>query len=188
MKVKKRVRVRASITRNSYGGYRVVLSNGVYSDYATLEDAQRRADRVNNEDSDYPEYMTVIEEVEDEESNAPAPLVSYWERMEEAHKKRQQEKREAEDRNRKSRKTDEKYIFVVSCLLRGESYTMYLQGETDLTKITAKHGGGFVTTKEEEAKVFQTKASAQKFIDKLSKCWMVKATMRSMKVVRKPRK
>ena len=62
---------------------------------------------------------------------------------------------------------------------------MYLQGETNLTKITKRYGGGFITTKETEAKVFNTKAAAQKFVDTISKCWMVNSLFRDIKVVQK---
>ncbi len=182
-----KVRVTAAITKNQFGGYRVVLSNGVYSDYPTLQDAQRYADYKNNDDADDAEYMYVEEEVVSAQTYQPTSEDLYERRMKES-KEREEKKRIEKENNRKATKTDDKYVFVVSCNLRGESGVVYLQGETDLTKITYKYGGGFITNKQENAKVFQTKASAQKFIDKIEKCWMVNALLRSMKVVRKPRK
>lgn len=187
--MKKKVRVTAAITTNQYGGYRVVLSNGAYSDYPTLQDAQSYANYKNNEDADDPEYMYVDVE-ENYNTDREKELAYYYARKEkekEAREKRKAEQKAREESNRKSKKTDEKYVFVVSCYERGVSGVVYLQGETDLTKITQRYGGGFITTKQKEAKVFQTKAAAQKFIDKIEKCWMVKHLFRSMSVVRKPK-
>ena len=179
----KKVRVTAAITTNKYGGYRVVLSNGVYSDYPTLQDAQRYADYKNNEDADDPEYMYVEENCNDDREKE---LANYYARKEkEAREKRRAERKAREESNRKSKKTDEKYVFVVSCYERGVSGVVYLQGATDLTKITERYGGGFITTKEKEAKVFNTKAAAQKFADTISKCWMVNSLFRDIKVVQK---
>ena len=185
--MKKKVRVTAAITTNQYGGYRVVLSNGAYSDYPTLQDAQSYANYKNNEDADDPEYMYVDVE-ENYNTDREKELAYYYARKEkekEAREKRKAEQKAREESNRKSKKTDEKYVFVVSCYERGVGGVVYLQGATDLTKITQRYGGGFITTKQKEAKVFQTKAAAQKFIDKIEKCWMVKHLFRSMKVVRK---
>lgn len=187
--MKKKVRVTAAITNSPIlkGGYRVVLSNGAYSDYPTLQDAQSYANYKNNEDADDPEYMYVDVE-ENYNTDREKELAYYYARKEKEKKAREERKAQQkarEDSNRKSKKTDEKYVFVVSCYERGVSGVVYLQGETDLTKITQRYGGGFITTKQTEAKVFQTKAAAQKFIDKIEKCWMVKHLFRSMKVVRK---
>ena len=189
--MKKKVRVTAAITISPIlkGGYRVVLSNGAYSDYPTLQDAQSYANYKNNEDADDPEYMYVDVE-ENYNTDREKELAYYYARKEkekEAREKRKAEQKAREESNRKSKKTDEKYVFVVSCYERGVSGVVYLQGETDLTKITQRYGGGFITTKLKEAKVFQTKAAAQKFIDKIEKCWMVKHLFRSMSVVRKPK-
>jgi hypothetical protein len=182
----KKVRVTAAITTNQYGGYRVVLSNGVFSDYPTLEDAQRYANYKNNEDADDPEYMYVKEENYNDDREAE--LANYYARKEkekEARERRRAERKAREESNRKSKKTDEKYVFVVSCYERGVGGVVYLQGETNLTKITKRYGGGFITTKETEAKVFNTKAAAQKFVDTISKCWMVNSLFRDIKVVQK---
>ena len=183
--MKRKVRVTAAITKNRYGGYRVVMSNGVYCDCTNLEDAQRHADYINNEDSDYPQYMEVDAPSYDDSNEQPTP---YYEKIDlsriEAEKRR---KVEAEN-NRKAKKSDDNYVFVVSCQLKGENDVVYLQGETNLTKINEKYGGGFITSKCENAKVFNTKASAQKFIDGISNCWITKRLFRSMKVVRKSKK
>ena len=179
----KKVRVTAAITANKYGGYRVVLSNGVYSDYPTLQDAQSYANYKNNEDADDPEYMYVEDDVHtNSESETSLP---YYERERMAREERKQKQEEREENNRNSKKASDKYIYVVSCNLRGESGVVYLQSETDLTKITKKYGGGLITTKETEAKAFKTKAAAQKHIDNLSKCWVTKSLFRSMNVVQK---
>ena len=187
--MKKKVRVTAAITISPIikGGYRVVLSNGAHSDYATLQDAQRYADYKNNEDADDPEYMyvDVEENCNDDREKELAYYYARKEREKEAREKRKAERKAREESNRKSKKADEKYIFVVSCYERGVSGVVYLQGATDLTKITERYGGGFITTKEAEAKVFNTKAAAQKFIDSVSKCWMVKHLFRDIKVVQK---
>lgn len=185
--MKKKVRVTAAITTNRYGGYRVVLSNGVYSDYPTLADAQSYANYKNNDDADDPEYMYVDVE-ENHNTDREKELANYYARQERERKAREERKRkqkEREENNRKSRKSDDKFVFVVSCILRGESGVVYLQSETDLTKITNKYGGGLITTKETEAKVFKTKAAAQKHIDRFSKCWVINSLFRSMKVVQK---
>ena len=172
--MKKKVRITAAITPNKWGGYRVVQTDGAYS-----------ANWINNEDSDWPRYMEV--EVDDTPSIAEE-VVPYYERIAKERKVREEKKRAEAEKNRKSKKADDKYVFVVSCILRGSNYVVYLQGETNITKIGEKFGGGFITTKVKDAKVFNTKASAQKFIDGVEKCWMVNALFRSMKVVRKAKK
>ena len=189
--MKKKVRVTAAITISPIikGGYRVVLSNGAHSDYPTLQDAQRYADYKNSDDADDPEYMyvEVVENVSDDREKA---LANYYARKEAEKKAREERKAKQAQReadNRKSKKSDDKYVYVVSCYERGVSGVVYMQGSTDLTKITERYGGGFITTKETDAKVFQTKASAQKFIDNISKCWMVNRLFRDIKVVRKAR-
>ena len=182
-----KVRVTASITTNKYGGYRVVLSNGVYSDYPTLYDAQRYANYKNNEDADDPEYMEVKNDRVVTEQTYQPTSEEVYERKRKECEEREAKKQKEEENNRKSKKTDDKYVFVISCLLRGEKVVVYLQSATDLTKIGEKYGGGFITTKCAKAKVFQTKASAQKHIDKLKGCWIVNHLFRSMKVVRKPK-
>jgi hypothetical protein len=105
-----------------------------------------------------------------------------------AREERKRKQTEREQNNRKSRKADEKYVYVVSCYERGMSGVVYLQGETNLTKITNHYGGGFITTKVKEAKIFNTKASAQKYIDTLSKCWVVNHLLKNLNVVRKDKK
>lgn len=189
--MKKKVRVTAAITNSPIikGGYRVVLSNGVYSDYATLQDAQRYADYKNNDDADDPEYMYVDVE-ENYNDNREAELANYYARKEmekKAREERKAQQKAREESNRKSKKSDDKYVYVVSCYERGVGGVVYMQGSTDLTKITERYGGGFITTKEKEAKVFTTKASAQKFIDSVSKCWIVNRLFKNMNVVRKPK-
>lgn len=185
--MKKKVRITAAITPNKWGGYRVVQTDGAYSDHPTLESAQSHANWINNEDSDWPRYMEV--EVDDTPSIAEEnEVIPYYERIAKERKVREEKKRAEAEKNRKSKKADDKYVFVVSCILRGSNYVVYLQGETNITKIGEKFGGGFITTKVKDAKVFNTKASAQKFIDSVEKCWMVNALFRSMKVVRKAKK
>ena len=187
--MKKKVRVIARVVPNANGTWTVVKTNGVKSfPYFSYEDAKRSADYCNNEDSDYPEYMEV--EVEDESDNTRVTpnLEGYYARMERERKAREERKRkqkEREENNRKSRKSNDKFVYVVSCYERGVSGVVYMQGETNLTKITKRYGGGFICTKETEAKVFNTKAAAQKFVDTISKCWMVNSLFRDIKVVQK---
>ena len=47
--------------------------------------------------------------------------------------------------------------------------------------------GGFTTYEAKNAKVFQTKASAQKMVDILTKNYLVKKLYRNLKVVQKKR-
>lgn len=175
-----KVRVTAAITKSQDGFYRVVLSNGVFSDYSTFEDAKRYADYVNNEDADNPEYMEVADEIA-EQTYAPTSEELYERRMKE-RKEREEKKRKIEDGNRKSKKTSEKYVYVISMFERGCKNTEYFKGESDLLKFIS-----FTTTKVEKAKVYQTKASAQKVIDALTKNYMVYKVYKSLKVVQKKR-
>jgi len=97
-------------------------------------------------------------------------------------------KKRIED-NRKSKTIDDKYVYVVSCQIKHITYRSYFKGETDLTKIVGrKWDTNFMTDKEKDAKVFQTKADAQELVDKLNKCWIIAYILRDMKVVRKSRK
>lgn len=174
-----RRRVTAAITANEYGGYRVVLSNGVFSDYPTLEAAQRYANYKNNEDADAPEYMEVKEEGKEDEKVYFEP---YYERREKERKVREEKKRKEEESNRKNKQVNDKYVYVISMFERGCKYTEYFKGESDLLKFTR-----FTTYRVENAKVFRTKASAQKVIDALTKNHMVNKVYKNLKVVQKKR-
>ena len=182
-----KVRVHADVVSGEHGSYKVVRTDGIRSDavYFNREDAQRHADYINNEDSDYPEYRIVpdYEEIEREERRRQR------EREREREKREKREKRSAEiaeykkqvnENNRNNKKTDKKYVFVVACYIRGGSYTQYLTGNTNLLK-----SGNFITRKEKDAKIFKTKASAQKYIDTVTNNWIVLEVFRDFRVVRK---
>lgn len=190
--MKKKVRVHAYLTQNELGWWVVKCTDGTHSaPYPFKDDAQKHADYINNEDADDPRYMWVDEYDAEEEREKENAIRTYYARMEAEKKAREERKRkqtEREQNNRKSRKADEKYVYVVSCYERGMSGVVYLQGETNLTKITNHYGGGFITTKVKEAKIFNTKASAQKYIDTLSKCWVVNHLLKNLNVVRKDKK
>ena len=177
-----KVRVTASITKSPCCGYRVILTNGIFGDFATLQDAKDYADKINDDDSNNPLYIEIEDSNESEYNGNSIP---YYERIDNERKEREEKKRAIEDSNRKSNKADDKYIFIISCYLRGERDVVYIQGETDIAKITKKYGGGFITAKAENAKTFQTKAKAQRFIDKISSSWIIDSLFRSMKVVRR---
>ena len=189
--MKKKVRVTARIEQTEFG-WIVRLSNGCYSaPYPCRESAQRHVNYVNNEDADNPEYMYI--DVEDESENVEKTDVwtDYYARKEaeqKAREERKQKQKAREESNRKSKKADDKFVYVVSCYERGVCGVVYLQGETNLLKITEHYNGGFITTKVKEAKVFKTKAQAQKFIDTLSKCWIVGHLLKDLNVVRKDKK
>ena len=184
----KKVRVVANVVRNHNGTWSVIKSDGSKSIYyPSYEVAKSVADWCNNEDRDFPEYTYV--EVEDETpTRVRRNLEGYYARKErerKAREERKQKQKEREEKNRKSYKSDDKFVFVVSCYERGVKGVVYMQGETNLSKITNHYGGGFITTKLEEAKVFKTRATAQKFVDELSKCWLVDSLFRDIKVVQK---
>lgn len=182
-----KVRVHADVVSGDYGSYKVVRTDGIRSDAVCFnkEDAQRDADYINNEDSDYPEYITVpdYDEIEREERRRQRERERRKEKREKREKRSAEiaeHKKQVRENNRNSKKTDEKYVFVVACYIRGGSYTQYLTGNTNLLK-----SGNFITRKEKEAKIFKTKASAQKYIDTITNNWMVREVLRDFRVVRK---
>ena len=113
-----------------------------------------------------------------------------WEKsrqMYEEQAKRAAERREKEakkiEENRKSNRSNEKYVYVISLIERGYTYTEYFKGDTNLLKME----GSFTTYEAKDAKVFQTKASAQKMVDTLTENYLVKKLYRNIKVVQKKR-
>lgn len=181
-----KVRVVANVVKNHNGTWSVVKSDGAKSiSYPSYEDAKSVADWCNNEDSDCPEYMYVKDETPTRVTRNLEGYYARKERERKAREERKQKQKEREEKNRKSYKSDDKFVFVVSCYERGVKGVVYMQGETNLAKITNHYGGGFITTKLEEAKVFKTRATAQKFVDALSKCWLVDSLFRDIKVVQK---
>ncbi len=179
-----RIRVRAWVENCGNGMYRMRTNEGTFtmptSDFSSV---QRQVDYINNEDSEG-RYI----EVEDEPSYEPSYHIDYenQKRIEEERDKRVRERREEEqnriENNRKSKRSNEKYVYVISMIERGFSVTEYFKGDTNLLKIKS-----FATCNEKEAKVFQTKASAQKMVDTLSNVYLVKRVYRNLKVVQKKR-
>lgn len=188
------IRVRGWLEKkpNSYLGlWRVRFNNHTYTEWTTYEDAKSYCDHVNNEDSEG-EYFEVpdppkpktAEELEEEERIAECKR----ERERKANERRKERKRKEEERianNRKSKRSDEKYVFVISCIQRGRKYTEYYLGDTDLLKMGNSR---FTSSNIKNAKVFKTKASAQKVVDILSKNFLVDYIFRNLKVVRKDKK
>ena len=171
--------------RNSFDSYRVVRADGIKIGYfGDYESAKRYADEVN--EKDYSETHRNMP-ISRPKTKAEIRLEKEYaeQRLERARKRDEQKKRKIEE-NRKSKKADDKYVFVISCKKRDSIFTdtRYLQGETNIMKID-EYGGGFITSDFTEAKVFTTKAAAQKYIDKLNESWVVVTWIRDLKVVQK---
>ena len=174
-----RVRVRAWIERVDLCSYRMRKTDGSYTDpTCDLESLKRTVDWYNNEDSDghYIEVPDPSCDTEPEYMEDPEVTEARQARVRERCAK---EKAKVEA-NRKDHKTSDTYVYVISCIRRNGSYTMYLTGETNL--MTMKR---FAVDNVKNAKVFNTKASAQKVVDTLSKNHIINALYRNMKVVQK---
>lgn len=188
-----KVRLRAWVEQTKGGMWIVKYNDGSYSSpHFTKSSAQKSADWTNNEDSDpiYFDDGRPTEEEEREIKRQRAKEAELWEfrkrlayeKAERADKRREQEKKKIED-NRKSKRSNDKYVYVISLIERGKGgYTEYFKGETNLLKFKY-----FTTDKAEDAKVFNTKASAQKMVDTLTENRMVNALYRNLKVVQKKR-
>lgn len=174
-----RVRVRAWIERVGLCSYRMRKTDGSYTDpTCDLESLKRTVDWYNNEDSDG-HYIEVPDPCEPNEIE-PEPDMSVIEARQERIRERHAKEKAKVEANRKDRKASETYVYVISCIRRKGSYTMYLTGETNL--MTMKR---FAVDNVKNAKVFNTKASAQKVVDTLSKNCIINALYRNMKVVQK---
>ena len=166
------------------GVYYVKTNSGSISYYSNYEDAKSYANYINSEDSDYQRWIDVPSPTErnyDEERWEKSRQM-YEEKIKREAEKREKEQKKLED-NRKSKRSNEKYVYVISLFERGKGgYTQYFNGETNLLKMET-----FTTCKETDAKVFQTKASAQKVVDMLNKNYLVKKLYRNMNVIQKKR-
>lgn len=170
--------------------WRVKCNNGTYTEWTTYECAKSHCDHINNEDSEG-EYFEVPDppRAKTQEELDEEALQIEWQRKRErqAEERRKERKRKEEERienNRKNKKSDEKYVFVISMVQRGYTRTEYFEGETNL--LTMK--GSFSTRKVEKAHTFTTRASAQKMVDILSKNFLVNSVFRNLKVVQKDKK
>lgn len=187
-----RVRERAWIEKSpNLGIYYVKTNMGSISYYSNYKDAMSYVNHINNEDGDghYFDDGKLSEEEEEllrkEKERKWQEQIARSERLA-AQAKRSAERKEKEQKkveeNRKSKRSNEKYVYVISLIQRGKKYTEYLKGETNLLKMDS-----FTVYKETDAKVFNTKASAQKVVDSLSKNFLVKKLYRNIKVVQKKR-
>lgn len=183
-----RVRERAWVVDGGSNGlYYVKTNGGAISYYCSYESAKRHADWINNDDSDG-HYIDIpsAEEIDREIEERNRREAERNERRE-AEAKRAAEKREKEakkiEENRKSKRSNDKYVYVISLIERGYTYTEYFKGDTNLLKME----GSFTTYEAKDAKVFQTKASAQKMVDTLTENYLVKKLYRNLKVVQKKR-
>ena len=188
-----RVRETAWIEKNPRTGiYNVKTNSGCISYYTNYEDAMSYVNHINNEDSEG-HYFDDGRLSEEEEELLRKQRQSEWELQQarnarlEAQAKRSAERREKEQQkvedNRKSKRSNDKYVYVISLIERGGgNLTEYFKGETNLLKMDS-----FTAYKETDAKVFETKASAQKVVDTLTKNYLVKKLYRNIKVVQKKR-
>lgn len=188
-----RARERAWIEKSpNLGIYYVKTNSGSISYYSNYEDAMSYVNHINNEDGEgY--YFDDGRPSEEEEELLRQQRAENWRLQQarnarlEAQAKRSAERKEKEQKkvveNRKSKRSNDKYVYVISLIERGGgNLTEYFKGETNLLKMDS-----FTVYKETDAKVFQTKASAQKVVDTLSKNYMVKKLYRNIKVVQKKR-
>ena len=163
-------------------------SKAIHTDWTfDKESLIKSRDYINNEDADDPRYIEVPDEDDypkpksQEEINAER---AYYFAQEEKRKERKRKEQERIENNRKSKRSNDKYVYVISLIQRGYTVTEYFEGETNL--LTMK--GTFSTRKVEMAKTFTTKASAQKMVDTLSKNFLVRQVFRNLKVVQKDKK
>ena len=102
---------------------------------------------------------------------------------------KEQQKLDKIANNRKDKTKSDKYIYLISFVYRGDTCVDYIKGEFNLLKIEGNtSNSGFSTPNAKDAKVYETKAAAQKVVDSLNKCWITNKLMRNIKVVHKPRK
>ena len=170
-------------TRN--GLYYVKTNSGSISYYTNYEDAKSYANHINNEDSegfwfDVPSPTPTEHNYDDEMWEKSRKM--YEEKAKRAAERKEKAKKKVED-NRKSKRSNDKYVYVISLIERGgNNLTEYFKGETNLLKMNK-----FTAYKETDAKVFETKASAQKMVDQLNKNFLVTKVYRNLKVVQKKR-
>lgn len=186
-----RVRERAWIEHCTRTGvYYVKTNGGAISYHSNYEDARDHANFINNEDADCPHWIDVpdprCEETEEErrekEERFELSRQLAYERNKRLDEKRAKEQKKVEN-NRKSKRSDEKYVYVISLIERGaRNLTEYLKGETNLLKFK-----DFTVCEAKDAKVFLTKASAQKMVDMLSGNRLITKVYRNLKVVQKKR-
>ena len=183
-KIRRKVREHAWIERLTDGSYRMRTNEGTYTDSTyDLQSLQKQVDYINNEDADNPHYFYVYEELPfDEEEHAKR--MEYEKEKERIQRERAEERKRKEqeriENNRKSKRSNDTYVYVIACIERGYTTTEYWKGGTNLLKMD-----GFATTKVKDAKTFKTKASAQKMVDALSKVFLVRKVYRNFKVVQK---
>lgn len=172
-----RIRVKAWIENCGNGMYRMRTNEGTHTDPTfNLASLQKQVDFINNEDADDPRYINVP----DEEPTTDNYAIPYYERENQRYLERKKKEEERAESNRKSKRSNEKYVYVISCIERGCNTTEYFKGETNLLKMKS-----FTTLKVKDAKVFNTKASAQKIVDTITKVYLVKKVYRNFKVVQK---
>ena len=143
------------------GRYCVKNNSGVISYHETYESAKTKSNFHNNEGA-----------FRKERFNAQSKKRA---------ERREKELKKAED-NRKAKRSNDKYVYVISLIERGSKVTQYFIGETNILKMK-----NFATNNESEAKVFNTKASAQKVVDVLTDNVFIKKLYRNLKVVQKKR-
>ena len=176
-----KVRLKAWVENMGNGTYRVHCNDGsvTYPTY-DYQSVVRKVNYINNEDSDghYFDDGRLTEDAEKMLAKIRENKIAKANHREEVKEKREKK----EEENRKSKRSNEKYVYVISLIQRGKKYTEYFKGETNLLKMDS-----FTTYKETDAKVYQTKASAQKVVDTLAKNYLVRKLYRNLKVVQKKR-
>lgn len=198
MPIYKRVRVRATVDTQRYPqGYRVNYSDGAHCWCDSLDQARKEAEWFNNPDSDG-HYMTVRDyeaeaRIAQEEEEAEEARLNYlrkvWKEKAQAREKRIADEENRVNKKRKDKTVNDKYVYVISFVLRDRRSTSYFKGETDLAKMVGNRGeNNFYTDDVSEAKIYKTAAEAQKLVDKLNKAWIVNHILRNLKAVRKQSK
>lgn len=188
-----RVRLKAWVESMGNGTYRVHTNQGTTT-YPTYDyqSVVKQVDAINNEDAD-PYYfddgrlseeeeklLAEMREREIEKARARNARLEAQAKRSIERKKKEQKK--VED-NRKSKRSNDNYVYVISLIERGaRNLTEYFKGDTNLIKFK-----DFTVYKVEDAKVFVTKASAQKMVDMLSKNRLITKIYRNLKVVQKKR-
>ena len=182
-----KVRVRAWVETLPDGSYRMRTNSGCvgYSTY-DLKSVQQSVDYINNEDSEG-QYFYAPDEADEEALRERRERIRkeamYREIREERAEVRREKERQKVAENRKSKKKSETYVYVVSMIERGSNNsTEYFSGETNLLTMSK-----FAVSSVKKAKVFNTKASAQKVVDKLTSVRLVYKLYRNIKVVQKNR-
>lgn len=188
-----RVRLKAWVESMGNGTYRVHTNQGsvTYPTY-DYQSVIRQVDAINNEDSEG-HYFDDGRLSEEEEKILAEMRERKLERERarnarlEAQAKRSAERKKKEQKkvenNRKSKRSNDKYVYVISIIERGGGNTTeYFKGDTNLLKFK-----DFTVYEVKDAKVFITKASAQKMVDMLSKNRLINKMYRNLKVVQKKR-